>query len=509
VRPCPWEEPFTTWAIKKQAIYRFRGGEPRLFDAVREELQPYPAKRDVLDVNYRSQREIVSFNNTVFSQENLLKFLKENFLKDQAEDGICLASGAFKEVCGVFEGAAQKNARNDRDGFVRIEALEGASKEEREDQARARVIPLVKELMKRFRPGDIAILTRTNHEAGTVTEWLLTEGVQCQSDRTLNIRENPVVKDIISFLRFLDSPIDNIAFAAFILGDVFVAASGISRNELREFIFRAHLSSGGKRVANLYTLFREKYPDVWAGLAKEFFKKAGTIPVYEFITGIINKLKVLESFPGDQAYVMRLLEFCRKYEADYPSLTLFLEFFDRAREEEFFVYVKDADSVLVMTVHQAKGLEFGAVIIPFLKMDVKLGESGQEDGEVRTSRPCIVEHDDKGVSLVYYNKDHGRHSPELASLYGEHYKRAIVDELDIIYVSLTRAKDELYIFCPRKANKGANPVLGLFPSVPAEYGSISGLSRSDADEAERKEIPVTGQADWFSIIGEEFVRQTR
>ncbi|MFH0918313.1 MAG: UvrD-helicase domain-containing protein, partial [Candidatus Omnitrophota bacterium] len=59
---------------KKQAIFRFRGGEAKLFDGVKKELEQFDQQEDVLGRNYRSSKEIVQFNNRIFSTQNLQSF---------------------------------------------------------------------------------------------------------------------------------------------------------------------------------------------------------------------------------------------------------------------------------------------------------------------------------------------------------------------------------------------------------------------------------------------------
>ena len=70
---------------KKQAIYAFRGGESRLFDALQRQLVDFNVEIKNLDKNYRSCPEIVAFNNRVFSLDNLRAFL-ERRLEDAQEN---------------------------------------------------------------------------------------------------------------------------------------------------------------------------------------------------------------------------------------------------------------------------------------------------------------------------------------------------------------------------------------------------------------------------------------
>src|SRR5208282_3976433 len=60
---------------KKQAIYAFRGGESRLFDALQYQLTDFNVKTLFLEKNYRSAPEIINFNNQLFSEDNLKDFL--------------------------------------------------------------------------------------------------------------------------------------------------------------------------------------------------------------------------------------------------------------------------------------------------------------------------------------------------------------------------------------------------------------------------------------------------
>ncbi|MBI4845225.1 MAG: UvrD-helicase domain-containing protein, partial [Candidatus Omnitrophica bacterium] len=60
---------------KKQAIYRFRGGEVRLFDDLKRVYSGFDPKIVTLHKNFRSQKQIVEFNNHIFSKENLTRFI--------------------------------------------------------------------------------------------------------------------------------------------------------------------------------------------------------------------------------------------------------------------------------------------------------------------------------------------------------------------------------------------------------------------------------------------------
>ena len=101
-----------------------------------------------------------------------------------------------------------------------------------------------------------------------------------------------------------------------------------------------------------------------------------------------------------------------------------------------------------MTIHKAKGLEFPVVIIPFLEIDVVVGTGGGG-----TRKPYVVKEEDGGsIRLTQLKKEYTAYSGELDSAYRSEYARSLIDELDSLYVALTRARYELYAFIPPKSS---------------------------------------------------------
>ncbi len=435
---------------KKQAIYRFRGGDAYLMERIGAGLKHFNLKEELLNHNYRSCKEIVEFNNRVFSRENLLNFL--GLVTSGDKDVFELEVEDKDEIAGVFKEAEQeyKNEKQGGLGFEVIPAGEG-----QEDIIKEKTISLIKELSGNFEYQDIAVLARSNREVEKISSWLIAEGLPVESEKTLNIAENPRIKELTAFLRFLNSPIDNLAFASFILGDIFSQASGISGGEIRDFLFRISLKGGFRDY--LYVEFRGSFPRAWKDLIEGFYKNTGFIPLYELCVGILDKFKVLGNFPQAQGFFMRFLELIKLKEEDAQSLPLFLEYFESAPAEDLYVYSSANVSVKAMTIHKAKGLEFAVVIIPFLEMSLRLS-GGQEN-------PFFVFSGDSFLRLVYLTKEGALASPVLNNYYRQELKRAFIDELNCIYVAFTRAKYGLYGFIPEKASGTRNPAVLLLEKM--------------------------------------------
>lgn len=476
---------------KKQAIYRFRGGDASLINSVKGHFAGLNIIPEVLNKNYRSLAEIVGFNNMVFSEDNLRGFLAR---KDAAsKSGLEFADGDRDEIISIFKDAGQTCRENKIGGYVKTELIDVKTKQERDDLVRGRVIALIGDLSKRFALKEIAVLVRKNDEAELLTSWLLEEGIAVESEKTLDIRQNPYIKELVSFLKFLNSPIDNLSFASFILGDIFIKVSGVKEEEARDFLFKLRSK---KESGYLYKEFRRQFPEVWDALIEDFFKNAGFVPLYELVIGVFSKFDVLAGFSSYQGIFMRFLELIREQEEEGFNIASFLEFFDKASREDLYVNVRDNDCVKIVTIHKSKGLEFLVVIIPFLEMNVK----------VDTKLPVV---DNDGLKLMYLKKKHIDFSPALSEIYRQEYLKAFIDELNSVYVAFTRAKEELYVFIPRKSDKGVNLASCLLPENDSEKGQKAGrVKYSSLEEPVVLEIPVSEYTDWISRLKDEFSDET-
>lgn len=476
---------------KKQAIYRFRGGEASLIGSVKARFSGGNTILETLNKNYRSLREIVEFNNMVFSEGNLISFLARK--EEAGKSGLEFTAADRDEVISIFKDAGQTCREDKAGGYVKTEFIDAKTKQERDELVRSRVITLIGDLRNRFALKEIAVLARKNDEAELLTSWLLEEGIAVESEKTLDIRQNPYIKELVSLLKFLNSPIDNLSFASFILGDIFIKASGVKEEDIRDFLFKLR---GKKESGYLYKEFRRQFPAVWDALIEDFFKTMGFVPLYELVIGIFSKFNVLAGYSSYQGIFMRFLELIREQEEEGFNIASFLEFFDKAKQEDLYVNARDNDSVKIVTIHKSKGLEFEAVIIPFLEMNVKVG-------------PKLPVADNDGLKLMYLKKKHIDFSPALSEIYRQEYLKAFVDELNSVYVAFTRAKEELYIFIPRKADKGVNLASCLLPENDSEKGQRAVREKCSAIEEPRVlEIPVSEYMDWVPRLKDEFSDET-
>lgn len=488
---------------KKQAIYSFRGGDSRLFDQVKDHFSAFNVRAEVLVNNWRSRRNIVEFNNRIFSRENIERFIetkRDHELEKKKKNIVGFSSEDMAQIQHVFANARQ-NARPGFDGgYIRIERIEADKKEEREAIGRQKILELLNDLRGRFRLSDIAVLTRDNSDVETITGWLLEAGIEVQSERTSNIKNNKTIQEIEALLRFLDSPIDNVSFANFILGDVFAKASGMDSSVFHNFIFELRPRISKDSTFYLYREFRQRFEDLWDRLFEDFFKNVGLYPLYEFTVNVVERFEVITNFPGDRGFVMHFLGVIKNQEEDRGDLSTFLEYFEDPLPEDLFVLVRGHEAVRILTVHKAKGLEFLVVILPSLEMDIKVA-SGGKDGQ----QSFVPQRSEEGIRLVRLKDKYRQFSPELNELYEFEYRQSFLSELNNVYVALTRAVSELYVFLPTKAGGQSNPAQFLIPDDLSVVGEPVKEKTPEKKTPAPVELVPSLSRDWMGFLKDEFL----
>jgi len=487
---------------KKQAIFRFRGGDTLLFDDLKNQFRNFPVKESYLSDNYRSKKAIVDFNNRVFAADNLRRFLTEKDEREEAKkNGLLLSGQDVEDILTVFSSSAQETKVKGQ-GYVRIERIDTPNGEDTDEIIRTKCVELIREL--RSRSGgykNIAILCRTNRQIEDITSWLGLEHIPVESEKTLNIRGHGLIKEIISFLKFLNSPIDNLSFASFILGDIFTASSKMSKEQVSGFIFEVHRSAKHKESdAYLYREFRRRYPQAWEGFIEEFFKGVGFIPLYELVITIFSRFRIPETFPSSQGFIMRFLEVVKtQVNEENASLASFLEYFESGHNEDMYLSMAHADAVKVMSVHKAKGLGFEAVIIPFLEINPEISAGHDK-------RPYVVYPDQGDLRLLKLNKGYLQFSGFLEGIYRAEALRSLVDELNNTYVAFTRARSELYCFIPAKSANSYNLANLLIPEGLLESGEKSkGASGEDNTTQKPLDMPPSQYTSWIPMLKDEFL----
>lgn len=515
---------------KKQAIYRWRGGKAELVDEVARRYRPYVVNDVVLSTNFRSSEVLVRFYNTLFDGENL-RPLCASLLRDHNRDGV-------GRVVAAYRNSRQETFLPHRGtGYVRVERIteedeEGNdrdvfSKEERFAVTEERFRALIRELLERQtrKEGDVAVLVRTRDEAEFIVKILLQMGLPVESEVTVNVKNNALVNEMVSFLAFLDRPDDDAAFAAFITGQLFRVEGGLKDGDIQGFIEEERLARHGRP---LYLLFSQTYPSIWSSHFEPLFRKVGYLPFYDLLVLFIKKWHILNRFPDEAPFVLHLCELAKGTDrTEEQNLAAFLLWWSgetplgvagQERETPFLLKtVEGSKAMKVMTIHKAKGLQFPLVILPF----VTLGPFGSGDGRGR-SRFVRADNDGAHLQLLYIKHDFTDHSAGLREVYDEGEEQYLADELNNLYVAFTRAEEELYVFLSHSRTRknhlidyifGFEELKGHHHEARLEMGRqgrrVSGEEKHPADTGgEMPGFPVFNEEDrelrWMDRLGAKF-----
>ncbi len=423
----------------KQAIYGFRGGDVALFDEALTEQEltaivPSP-RSTTLACNWRSAPAIVSHNNALFSQLENPEFA----MRAAAALLPAHAPGsALKETASMLAAAFAQTAqampagkRWDISGYVRLCRLHEANKATLEERVYDELRRVFDELLARRAPGDIAVLARTNNQCAAIAERLLDWGVPVVTENSLLIGSHPLVRQLASFLEFLDNPLNGVALYEFLCGpDLFGAFSGMERAAVENWLARARLrASPALRDASWAAeAFRRDAPAAWERCIAPFHARAGLMSAYDLAHEILNFYKVFQRFPHDTLFLRRFLELAHGAEGKgRGSLSAFLAWWRENKDSEKLPMPETMDAVQVLTMHKAKGLEFPVAVIPF-------GDAprGQEKGYMR--------HTVEGLDLLL------RPGPALGPPYFQRAAARAMETVNLLYVAWTRPVEELHAF---------------------------------------------------------------
>jgi ATP-dependent helicase/nuclease subunit A len=118
----------------------------------------------------------------------------------------------------------------------------------------------------------------------------------------------------------------------------------------------------------------------------------------------------------------------------------------------------------------------------------------------------VIDHSESGHTrlLKIKKKKYTEFSKTLAGVYQNEYKKAFVDELNNIYVSLTRAKYELYLYIPKKVSNKKNQACSLMPQDQITRGQHYRYKNTGVRSQPIVEVVPSCRKDWIMLLADEF-----
>ncbi|MCX6142478.1 MAG: UvrD-helicase domain-containing protein [Ignavibacteriales bacterium] len=410
----------------KQSIYGFRGADWRIMKHLLEADVFPSAKKDLrfLKTNFRSFEKILDFDKAVF----------KNIVPTKVIKGAESSSGLSTD-----DALPKPEFRNR--GYVELTVIPPDAEPDNSGQPsqKQKLVDIVTDCLARgYRKSDITILSPRNNDIIEVSGWLNERHLPFISHSSLDVRSRKITGELLALLQFLESPIDDLAFASFLLGDIVQhllnqGNSRVGRKELLDFLFSHRIDH--RHGHPLYVGFRKTFPELWQKHFEETFNVVGYLPVYDLLSEIYKTLNLFALFPDEEATLVKILEVVNHFEdKGENSLKGFLQYAeDSSDDADWNIDIPtNIDAIKVMTVHKAKGLESKVVIV--LLYDAR-----------RRSDSLYFQEDGDELRLVRLTKKAAGEIPDLAGFYEKKEIGEAVDELNKLYVALTRAEEEMYV----------------------------------------------------------------
>lgn len=410
----------------KQSIYRFRGGDVEQFLALIENVDPsntvqvgdqlielYQRELIRLPHNWRSRKNIVDFNNRFFTA----------LIGAESNKG---EQALNSEIHRKMYQAAAQQVKGREGGYVEIYNLGDEKMEQAHCEYVYQKIMAVRE--QGYRWSDIALLYRNNVSSMLLTDYLVRRSVPIISPDGLVLRQSPEVRALISFLHIMHFPEDKNASLDFLryLWDHHTALP--AQFGERHLFFRHFL-----------TLPKVRFEEALQKLFPDFqFRQLASLGLYEKLFYIAYQLQLPIQ---ENVFLQKLLDEAARYTKHHQDETGgFLQWWSVEGHKRAVELSPALDAVRLMTIHKSKGLEFPVVILAFAHWHAFV-----EKNSKTWLRLPPDEYAGLPAALVSLKNIKGPVLEDYNNTYLLNRQAISLDNLNLLYVALTRAVDQLYI----------------------------------------------------------------
>ena len=406
----------------KQSIYRWRNGDWHIMESLGKDeahfQSAYNPAFPPLRRNFRSSENVVKFNLGLF------KYIIEQYEWDERERELIQAIYGEDYAEDKIDSFYQSNKK--KGGIVRFRAFT--------EQSDEMVLDMFDTIEERLAAGeqqsDMMILVREKKEAQYIvdihrdilasdsTRYNHVRGISFVSADSFQLEASQAVQVIIAALRYIaHSDVDG-------------------EDEIEKRFITDTTGCPTKTLQQLFVRTREQ-----------------RLPLFQLVNEVIAALICHEDgeYKGEEtAYINAFLDETRNYIATYGSdLEAFLVYWEDILHSKS-ISVANTNAIRIMTIHASKGLQAKILFVPFCTWTKEKTKHEQKiwceaSAELNTELKYVPISDCAEMEHSHYNKE-----------YAYEHQNMRIDNLNMLYVALTRAEDELYISAefPVNANGG-------------------------------------------------------
>lgn len=476
----------------KQSIYKFRQARPELF---LQKYSTYNLKKEQsleslglkiqLFKNFRSRRNVLDITNLVFEnimsnklgdvEYNETEYLNYGANYPEPERKIDYAGVAELHIIDlkdkeddIYKSEEQINSEKEFNSNKKTSTDNEEESEDNEERIEDAVLEArfvakkIQELLnsdyqvydrkkgyRRIRPRDICVLLRATSVLAPIYEKEISElDYPVFSDSSSTYLESMEVETIMSLLKVIDNPMQDIPLVTVLRSNIF----DFTDNDLIRIRLVdkkcAFYESMIKSKLIVDTKLRHKIDDVIDRL--EMWKSEESYkPLNELIwkiyldTGFYNYVSLLPNGNLRQANLKMLFEKAKQYEkASFKGLYNFINFINKVKTSSgdlssAKIIGENDDVIRIMSIHKSKGLEFPVLILASTGKKFNMQDLNSQ----------ILLHQDIGFGMQFIDSEKKIECSTLSkeAIKIKAKKETISEEMRVLYVALTRAKEKLII----------------------------------------------------------------
>lgn len=437
----------------KQSIYRWRQGDWELLNNIEESIKPADGsyvdtssiELKTLATNYRSEANIIQFNNAFFLQAmNVYEYPEDYFTPSKDKKIDKLEHSQKEKLKLAYTDVAQKSPKADERGFVKATFYKKDAVYAHD--ILAELADNIKQLLDiGYSQKSIAILVRNKKEIADIvttingTEW--GKHIAIVSEEAFRLDASLAVNILVEALRLLAQPSDNLTRAKLVrayyqvvnpeydfakerstklVSDVVDIAHDEHYYEQKEEFIRKHLNVS---LPSEYVMDREK------------LLRLSLIDLVDKLYSLFQ----LKNLSVENAYISTFYDVLNDYLRDNPAD---IDDFVKEWDDNLCgvnIQTDDVDGIRILTIHKSKGLEFDNVLIPFCDWELEKKNTifwvdGKNKVEPFSQLPIIPVSFKKDLENSFFSAD-----------YSEEHFQNIIDNLNLLYVAFTRAGKNLFL----------------------------------------------------------------
>ncbi|MCV9385221.1 UvrD-helicase domain-containing protein [Reichenbachiella ulvae] len=399
----------------KQSIYRWRGGDwDILLSRVKDGMDEQTIAEKTLAVNRRSKENIVKFNNEFFEAAPAI-----------VEGGVMgKYEGSKVRIQEAYQSSSQQLWDESGEGLVRLQFFD--KKEQEEGYEVEQLIKQVQFLQdNNYQLSDIAILVRKNTEGRKIAEALMSHRLNHPEDHyrydvisneSLFIKNNKAVHLILQVVSYLQN-----------------RKEPLLQEQVRYAL--TALVEDQDQAESLWIEIEKQAPE---------WQKLRLSQLVNACVKVFDLLSRKEDLPYVLAFQDAVEDFL-EYEAD-ARLDFMRWWSDNSNRS--ITLSGEQDAMTIMTVHQSKGLQFKAVLLPYCNWLLDHGNI----------RPFLWSEEASDSNILGLPLVPVKYKTELTqTVFVKDYQAELhdihLDNLNLLYVAMTRAEEVLYMCCPMDIGK--------------------------------------------------------